>query len=295
MGFRGLLAIILLCCSVSAMAQQWAADGTVWTYEERHAFSALKRPVHFTVDGDTAINGQIYKRIISDRQGYDYFPGDTNLAYTYEEEGRVNIYDFNRDTTTMLFDFNAWKGATWVVQWNTCKKMVEVQKVDSVMINGSQRKRLTIGVLNAGNRTLIQGIGNLFEMFPTSMFSYSCDPLLYDGEYLSGLRCFEQPGFGKWNTGLYGSCDTVITGLYDPKPLTIDISPNPVSAFINVELPAAENWTLELFAINGQKLKTWRFNDKQQTIHFGDLHEGLYILRVISGDGNVHVKRLIKQ
>jgi hypothetical protein len=156
------------------------------------------------------------------------------------------------------------------------------------------RKRLTV-LNNGGSWEVIAGIGEQFEMFPTTWFSLSCDPLIYDGEFLAGLRCFAQPEFGEWNTGLSASCDTVITGIRDPQDSKINISPNPFSTQLIVELPNNDLWTVALYTMDGRKAKVVEFSDKRMVLSASGLRAGLYLLKIQNRQGSSFTQKVIKK
>jgi hypothetical protein len=75
----------------------------------------------------------------------------------------------------------------------------------------------------------------------------------------------------------------------------VDVYPNPVTDFVNVKLfgEVARNFRIEVIAINGLVVSSGTINFSTkfayiQQIKMGDFKNGLYFVRVISGDGLIN-------
>jgi hypothetical protein len=73
-----------------------------------------------------------------------------------------------------------------------------------------------------------------------------------------------------------------------------DIYPNPTNALINLKLPAANQQMLKLYNVQGQLLKAWQLDAKDQMqLDLQDYPAGAYLLQLVTEDG-VETKRLVK-
>lgn len=290
------LCSLLVLFTTSSYSQQWAADGTIWTYEWNEAFGPLIQPAHFYVAGDTTINGQDFQIIRADQYGFYFFPGDDTVAFTYEENGKAYFFDYTRDTTTVLYDFNAQVGESWTVVWDTCTQQVTVDSIDYINVNGSPKKRLHISGYYSYDGAIIEGIGLLNQLFSPEWFFYSCNPgVIVDDVFIWGLRCFDQPGMSTWNTGLRNDCDVVITGTKTETLRSFQASPNPFTEYILLKLPSPGFWTIEVYSINGQLINSKQIYNSQITIQSSEWEPSVYLIRAVGEEGEYWTQKLIKQ
>lgn len=71
------------------------------------------------------------------------------------------------------------------------------------------------------------------------------------------------------------------------------IYPNPTSENLNITFPTIDNWTTQIFSINGQLVKEAYFAEKKQEImSVSDLPSGFYFIKLRNSLGNVFTKKI---
>jgi hypothetical protein len=177
-----------------------------------------------------------------------------------------------------------------------------IDSTSTIDINGEIRKLqyITCGdgiVVEFGNK-VIDGIGNMYYMFPT-----------YDGEYFGPLRCYEDsivglfmspfhPNHG-WN---FEECDEIITGIDE---MAIDkrliAYPNPFTASTTIEYELTEPSNVQLTIYNTIGVVVYEVEDRLMPVgkhtftwSTESLPEGLYY-GVLRSEEGVSVVKMIKQ
>ena len=85
----------------------------------------------------------------------------------------------------------------------------------------------------------------------------------------------------------WGVDSTLPLGVNAINEVSFGIFPNPAADNINIQIPnTLFNSTLHIFNCTGQMVYQTRVNSSQTTIPTSDLSEGIYAVRLISGDGN---------
>lgn len=142
--------------------------------------------------------------------------------YMYSENDTVYFYDPNFNDFQVLYDFSANQFDSWTILVkddplrNVDTLTIIVDSTDVVSINGFDLKQLYVtyrfiyDFQNTGDidtihyqSSIIERIGDLQYMFNYApAWSFTCD-----GNYTNGLRCYEDPVIGLYETGLAESCD----------------------------------------------------------------------------------------
>lgn len=120
-------------------------------------------------------------------------------------------------------------------------------------------------------------------------FIYQPSCLVLDQFTDNSLRCYTDPEIGIYK-GYYWSyyhpnksCDSTVYGttqieILEAEDSGIKLFPNPVNDLLIVELDHMLQCRVEIFDISGTKLKNITMN-RRQSIHVGDLEQGIYIVR----------------
>ena len=190
-----------------ALGQTFASQGSEWYFHMPSAFEYPTSYYKMEVLGDTIIQGHTCS-IIS-----PYHLGGGN-QYVYEE-GRV-VYWYNKynEAFTVLYDFNAEAGESWVCDINYCSCQVTVKSIDSVTWEGhTYRVQNVLSLYEvdevvdyfsvAMEGKIIDGIGYEHGLFPNML---ACEGAIVDGQSPEYLRCYLKDGEMLYHQGGY-YCD----------------------------------------------------------------------------------------
>src|ERR1051325_261393 len=123
-------------------AQSWAPIGATWDYEVVSAFSPLSDYVMYQSVGDSIIDGKNCKVIIIKKGAqYGIIP-NSDTAYTYENNGKVFVYNNKKKAFGLIYDFSLNTGDTFKANWDTCNYPIKIRDTGSIMINGRSLKTL---------------------------------------------------------------------------------------------------------------------------------------------------------
>ena len=189
-----------------AQTTEFAPIGTKWWYSRSYSPYSLIPPVISAVTveciGDTIVASKTLKVLEISISSYP--------RYVYQDSSK--IYEakiVNADSVALfcLYDFDAIMGDSYGMGASDVEYHVEGS--DSIEINGFWLKRQSIIpsgpsielIGGAINGTVIEQIGSIRYLFPI----FKGDPKIY------GLRCFEHPVIGHYETGIEATCDTVYT------------------------------------------------------------------------------------
>ena len=200
----------LLCASLNAQTI-FAPIGARWTYEEHFAFISDSALVTIESIADTVLQGETCKVLaltgqISCTQAY---------RYVYASNDTVFFWDPSWNQFSVLYVMNAVPGQMWDMKVSvtslgvTGTAGVTTAATSTTVISGLTLRVLTNavdlpGMYYYGTGTVIERIGDLRYLFPWG--SGICD-----GDYITALRCYEDPDI-TWLNSQLPQCD-LITGI----------------------------------------------------------------------------------
>ena len=284
------LAIVFLLCvlSIYVKAQEWAPVGATWHYSEEFFMPVTidKDYIKFESVKDTIYNGMLCRQII---KRHNITCTDRPMVeYMYSQNEKVWFWDPNFSTFQVLYDFSATPGNSWVIligdliHSDVDSLIVRVDSTDNVLINGVQLKKLYV-TYDFRNETtvpftyqgvIIESIGDLYFMF-----NY-CPEYLFgcDGNFSTGLRCYEDAVTGLYETGIAPSCTYVhqFTGIRpEPAELSrIRIYPNPADKEITINTDIAGPIFFTIADLTGRTVKSGMVTGS--AIETGNLKPGIY-------------------
>lgn len=165
-----------------------------------------------------------------------------------------------------------------------------VDSIKTVVTDGIPSKYFYLTYLEFKTRKelWIEGIGSTLGILNGGSFNHC----LTGGEEV--LLCYYEAGIKKYQSPLVSNyCflnPDIIDGISPEKTISeFKVYPNPVSGKLFVQFPAitAENYTLELYSVKGELVKTECVEayTKLCQIDVSSLRNGTYILRVILDSG----------
>jgi hypothetical protein len=208
-------------------------------------------------------------------------------------DGQQHVYFVPIDSLVeiLMYDFSIQPGDSFQFHYQNQQPLVytdTVQKVDSILIQDSYRKRIHFGWAD----TWIDGIGSIHGLFYTYLVEYYSEYEAYE------LICFKQANIpvyfyhelcGEW----WCSLATDISSFEQNTPI-LQTYPNPV---IDVSIISTEEdlSQINIYDVSGCKIHTYFPDTEPIEIRRSDFKQGLYIIEAITIDlGVYHQKVVIK-
>lgn len=253
-------------------------DGNFWRVQE---YSFFGNVVYERVNGDTLLNGKLYKQI--------EIKHDTlNWAYRYaarEDSTEQKIYFISPGQTReyLLYDYLLTAGdtariynPTQVAAGDSIGVVITVDSLDFVEIDNQCRKRLHIESPFVCNPEYwLLGVGSTYGLsnVHTCYISYG----------------FELIDFIQFSDTVYSRLDTLVT--CEPEPLTLkqvvhsnllQLHPNPLIGTSSLQLKEAEGKGSELwiYDLNGELLSRKLGSTGVWYLNESDFRSGLYLFEI---------------
>lgn len=298
-----LASLVIIFSSQNSKAQTWAPDGAEWYYHYQNFW--YEGYIHFRVLGDTMIHDTAC-RIMDRTSVIRNLEFDTTLIhhigrkYMYGDDDRVYCFANNKFYT--LYDFGAAPGDSWVIPQNEdlpfaeCNPEGEIIVTDtgSSIINGQHLRRITVEPHGESHWALygdiIETIGPINSyMLPEP--DWYCVVDLFEG---GALRCYEDPEFGLYATGLAPYCDYIVN-IPEAEENTFKIYPNPCNEVINIEFPNMHiESQLSLFNSAGRMVFNRDIEGSLASIDVSELSSGIYMMLILSGEKEYRHKLLVR-
>jgi len=177
---------------------------------------------------------------------------------------------------------------------------ITVDSVSTTQINGQDFKTLHVtyfknneNVPEMYSSTIIEKIGDVNYMFNW----HPSSDVICDGNYTTGLRCYQDADIGLYSTGAV-ECDYIYiwTGIDDVKSSDrIGLSPNPAQDLVEIEAEGCLSYSIELFDLNGRLLKSANAFDSRFMLDLSSIRDGVYVILLHKGNQLIGYKKLIKE
>lgn len=275
--------LIILCTASFAQLRYFFPDSN-------GCFSVSEYKYWF--NGDTTINGLKYKAVYM--QYMDSVPNIDRANYyaaVREDTLAEKVYCFQAEDTEerLLYDFSLREGdEAWVYNyWPWMEEIpIRVESVDSILINGSYRKRIVLMEDCSDIVWWIEGIGSTlgtFEPAPNCVVDAGSILLLcvhIDGELI--YQC-------------YSDCyyyDTTTAEKYNVE--NVSIYPTVTNDVLNIEHSDIfdAGCKYSIYNILGEQVAHGKLNSS--TISVADLENGMYMIVLYKSD-KVYSSRFVKE
>ncbi|MBR1514880.1 MAG: T9SS type A sorting domain-containing protein [Bacteroidales bacterium] len=230
------------------------------------------------ISGDTLVEGVRYSKTMETVNEED---NPYLVALLREEEGKLwgRKRQYGFQTEMLLYDFNVSVGDT--LRFGDFAEF-EYWVVDSVsfeQIGGRERKKIWFGMdyLPRGE-TWTEGIGSDLGLLYSGWTSAM-------GGYTRAL-CFHHDGDLVWQNPEYDAC--LITTIEEAEMQKANIYPNPTTGFFAIEGSVK---TLAVFNSLGHEM----YSGTTSAIDVRDWPKGVYFVHITGKDGEVSIKKLVKQ
>jgi len=311
-----LIAVIMLLAGKDVKAQVWSPPGATWHYSYFDFDIGYYRVEYI---GDTLIKGQLCQHLQSTR--YSYFPlpnggflpgAVTNNSFFTYVSGDTVFYLGHDNLFFQLYNFNARIGDIWTVDVNgfphdpMCNVISRVRVVDtsSIVINGIRLRTIELqtmpGSYNGIDGIIAERIGPISSrqfFLPTPRF---CNPDIVPNVEIQDFTCYSDDNFPVYNVSSFG-CESILSsGETDIKKtnVSVELYPNPSSDKFYLEFPNQyfkKTVEIEVYSISGEKVFSdqVKIDEAQYTLDFSQKTEGMYLLRMFSGNNQLINKKLI--
>lgn len=285
---RLLLLLTLFSFTTFVNGQTWAPTGAKWTFGFDYIQNQGTRFNEWISTGDTLVGGHICKLI---KRNGAYVSGDiSDKLITYEDSGKVYMYNVNQ--FTVLYDFNKNAGESWTFMTDTCGLLITVDSTGVEIINGFTLKSLyvrSVGYWFTGK--ILEHIGHVRR--PTPDIIFHCTSSIEDLNNYTGLRCYEDSAFGFYSFGIAPSC--YYTGIDEVQnPLGLSLFPNPATNQLSIKTNLNREFHYTIYNSLGQMVKSDILQPSLTTIDVRYLVSGFYNVE-FSADSKTERHRFIVQ
>ena len=182
----------------------FAPQGAEWYFNLPSFMGSDISYYHMEVLGDTLIQG--HQCSVISRQ----FLGGADNQYVYEENRKVYWYNPTLDAFTMLYDFDAEVGDSWICEVDDCSYEIMVHSIEDLLYEGHTYRVQHVAPVDGEffyyfEGHIIDGLGSVEGLFP---YPSACNGIVYDGPYPDFLRCYLVNDEMLYHQGNY-ACDAV--------------------------------------------------------------------------------------
>jgi hypothetical protein len=282
---------IIVFCTFNLLAQYFAPVGAKWYYTKIN----FDNVGYFYAESikDTVVNGKNCRKIINDNVPGNY---DVPVNYVYDSDSIVYFYCKKKDSFQILSNFKAKKGDSWTTYFTCMGGILDsvqatVDTVYRVNIIGHSLIRQEINYKFSENGITYNAI--VTEKIGDNQFLFNLNARyqVTDAEMSNGLRCYSDPDFGTYSTGIAPTC--TYTGIELPKNNEIKIYPNPVKNQIMIDSRGSYNVTLAIYNITGALKMKQKLTKNKEEISISNLPKGTYLIK-ISGNNRNYIQKFIK-
>ncbi len=284
--------LLLMHCN-NVVGQEWAPLGATWYYDQLQ-FSVHKDRsfIKYTVIGDTTIEDTSVKEFeqtfTAYLSQYDSIIITKDTCHLARIDDVVYFYDKNSGSFKFIYDYSAEPGDTlsvWCSQGDTSIE-VRVDSISSININGFELKKFYVRSTFPQDcymdGEIIENIGWTGFMFPQHSIA---DPPIG-----GPLRCYSDPIIGDFQIS-EKDCDFIVPTI-DSKFSGVNIYPNPCREVVWVEDRNSDINKINIVDIDGRVIRHAQLVSSQ--IDLGDLSVGVYFIRIVTKEGTIVYRKLIK-
>lgn len=292
---------LLLCQINKSLSQDFAPVGAKWYYTEKYYMSGDIGYLYAESVKDTIVNGKECRKIIN---GIINCAFESGINYVYQEDSIAYFFNKKTDSFQILHNFKAKKGDTWETVFYVMDELdtlkATVDSAYTVNINGYELIRQIIKYSRRDENPLdnwyyfaevTERIGDSYFLFNLYSTSFVCD-----GNWSEGLRCYEDPEFGFYSTGIAESC----TFTYEYVGINnhhsdneVNIYPNPTPNWIDIECNTKGKSIVFLLDLYGKCLRKFEVYGNARLDMTG-YSKGFYILKISDTDKNLITRKVIK-
>ena len=255
-----------------------------WYYEIENENGSITYQYMYQA-GDTIVQDEPTHILVKINTLYDKeLRDEVTREYVYVRDGKVYWWNKNLEEFTVLYDFGAEEGDTWVTKVGTETLIMHVDAVETVEYEGKTYRMLRVSDADdyfSGD--IVCGIGHLTSFFPERLMDNG------DGLRVEGLRCYWIEDELVFKPG-DEDCDAIyseVHGVEEDGPSTgsgtFTVYPNPTNGVLFVEtrlIASLPDQTYRITNLMGQTVLSGNINADNQQIDVSSLPKGMYFITV---------------
>jgi hypothetical protein len=250
-----------------------------------YVFTPFPGPIPACVSIDTS--NSVYFGALREVNKKVYFRPDTNTTYSFCQDLGVGPYTSSYNQDLLLFDFNVVVGDT-VLYPHANNTEIVISSIDSILVQSQFRKRYNFDVI-VGNfpacgmffgNNYVEGIGDPIYGLFTIWTNY-----FENGTF---LNCFQDNSVYYPDSTTCVSLPTVVQNNLINSSLSI--YPNPSSSNLTIELiNISTSFKAQVYIndITGREVYSSSISSAINNIDVSSFKSGLYLLKIISNNGEV--------
>ena len=256
--------------------------GSEWYYEIQNDDGSITYQYLYQA-GDTIVQDEPTHILVKINTLYDKdLHQDVTHEYVYERNGKLYWWNKTLEEFTVLYDFGAHEGDTWVTKVGTETLTMHVDAEEIVEYEGRFYRMLHVSDTDdIFSGDIVCGIGHLTSFFPERLMDNG------DGIRVEGMRCYwvENELVFKYGDE---DCDAIysdIHGVEEESPSTgsgaLTVYPNPTNGVLFVEtrlIASLPDQTYRISNLMGQTVLSGNINADNQQINVSSLPQGMYFI-----------------
>ena len=255
--------------------------GNEWYYEIENENGSITYQYLYQA-GDTIVQDEPTHILVKINTLYDKdLHQDVTHEYVYERDGKLYWWNKTLEEFTVLYDFGAHEGDTWVTKVGTETLTMHVDAEEIVEYEGRFYRMLHVSDTDdIFSGDIVCGIGHLTSFFPERLMDNG------DGIRVEGMRCYwvENELVFKYGDE---DCDAIysdIHGVEEESPSsgsgTFAVYPNPTNGILTIHHSAfrIHHSAFRITNFMGQTLLTGQITAENQQINVSSLPQGMYFI-----------------
>ena len=261
-----------------------------WYYEIENENGSITYQYMYQA-GDTVVGDEPSHILVKINTLYDKgLREDVTREYVYMRDGKVYWWNKTLEEFTVLYDFGAQEGDTWVTKVGTETLIMHVNSVETVEYEGKTYRVLHVSDADdyfSGD--IVCGIGHLTSFFPERLMDNG------DGLRVEGLRCYWIEDELVFKPG-DEDCDAIyseVHGVEEDGPSmdsgnAFTVYPNPTNGILTVHhseltMSNASHFRIhhsefQIANLMGQTVLSGNINAENQQIDVSSLSQGMYFI-----------------
>ncbi|MBR5911843.1 MAG: choice-of-anchor J domain-containing protein [Bacteroidales bacterium] len=253
-----------------------------WYYEIQNENGSITYQ-YICQAGDTIVGDEPSHILVKINTLYDKgLREDVTREYVYMRDGKVYWWNKTLEEFTVLYDFGAQEGDTWVTKVGTETLIMHVNSVETVEYEGKTYRMLHVSDADdyfSGD--IVCGIGHLTSFFPERLMDNG------DGIRVEGLRCYWIEDELVFKPG-DEDCDAIyseVHGVEEDGPSmdsgnAFTVYPNPTNGVLTIQHSEfhIHHSEFQIANLMGQTVLSGNINAENQQIDVSSLPQGMYFI-----------------
>lgn len=243
-------------------------------------------------DGDSIVTDSLYKKVFSCNDSLRQ-----NIKYEgliREHEKKTYFIPAKSDTEYLLYDFSLKEGINFKYQrpLSNHEYLFYVKKVDTVEINGIQKKQIQLTLPPNDNIhvTWIENIGSLTGFFyPGGMLDTCGCRMTLLCYFQNNELIYKNP---KYSECYYDKPENIVSVQSALNKHNISVYPNPTNDKFIISAPDHTISNVEVFDILGKKVYNQSHGD---SIDASSFLKGLYLIKIYDINKQISIFKIIKK